>query len=164
MRGNESQQWIRQTRTSGDTEAVAVRLAGQLQGGEWIALYGALGSGKTTFVRGLVNGLAGSSPVISPTFLLVRIYLGRLRLIHVDAYRLEGLTPLEIQMQIGLQDLSDERSVVAVEWADRVSPLLPDERLDVYLEHTMDGRLLRFHPIGKRYHQIVAGLGEEFEG
>lgn len=110
------------------------RLIGQSShGGEVMALYGELGTGKTTLVRGVATGL-GAPPrsVTSPTFTLVHEYRGRLRLAHVDLYRVQ--TPAELH-HIGLSEYLDGRTVVAVEWAEKAEGELPDDRLEVYLSH-----------------------------
>ncbi len=104
------------TGTEEETSAAGERLAGQINGGDVVLLYGDLGSGKTAFVRGLARGL-GASPddVSSPTFTLVQEYHGRVTLHHVDLYRLK-----EIEVgDLGLDELTSERTVVAVEWAER---------------------------------------------
>ncbi|TWT46066.1 tRNA threonylcarbamoyladenosine biosynthesis protein TsaE [Phycisphaerae bacterium RAS1] len=117
------------------TQAVAAALGRTLTGGEVIALRGALGAGKTQFVKGLAAGLdvPPEEPVVSPTFVLVREYAGRLRLIHIDAYRLHAAAELA---DLGLDEiLADRGAVVAVEWADRAEGLLPSGAIGVELEH-----------------------------
>lgn len=103
-----------------------------------IALFGNLGTGKTTLVRGLAQGLqAESTAVSSPTFTLIQEYPGRLRLIHTDLYRLTG-SQLE---DTGLSDYLDERTVLAIEWAERWAAGLPPDRLEIHLRHrTADTR------------------------
>jgi tRNA threonylcarbamoyladenosine biosynthesis protein TsaE len=116
-----------------ETEAIASALAATLDGGECIAIYGELGAGKTQFVRGLAAAL-GINPrtVSSPTFVLLNVYHGgRLEVFHLDAYRIHGDDDLEA---IGFSEMLEQRAVVVVEWADRVSGLLPAKRLDVRIE------------------------------
>src|SRR5207248_10970241 len=74
------------------TEAIAGELAKSLVGGEVITLEGELGAGKTQFVRGLVRGLGGDAHAVSsPTFVLLNVYdMGRLKVFHLDAYRVTG--------------------------------------------------------------------------
>ena len=103
--------------TSADmTEAAGERLAQSLSAGDVVLLFGDLGAGKTAFVRGLARGL-GAAPeeVSSPTFTLIQEYSGRLKLYHVDLYRLE---PVEVD-DLGLDDLISDDGVVAIEWAER---------------------------------------------
>jgi tRNA threonylcarbamoyladenosine biosynthesis protein TsaE len=126
------------TRTSHsvhDTEAVAAELARSLRGGECVALYGDLGAGKTQFVRGVVRGL-GADPhsVSSPTFVLLNVYeSGRLKVFHLDAYRVRGPGDFE---DIGFAELLEQRGVVVVEWAERVEELLPVRRINVRIDPT----------------------------
>lgn len=123
------------TRTShsvADTEAIAAELAQTLRGGECIALEGDLGAGKTQFVRGLVKGLGGvGRSVSSPTYVLLNIYdTGRLRVFHLDAYRVAGPDDFEA---IGFEELLDQDGVVVLEWPTRVRDLLPPGTLTVTL-------------------------------
>lgn len=148
--------WQIETRSEGETRDLARKLAGVLTGGEVICLMGELGSGKTTFVQGLAEGLGIENPIISPTFTLVREYSGRLALFHVDAYRLNGLAPDEVQRQIGLWDYIERGGVVVIEWADVVADALPNERLDIIFTHTENGRLLRFEPHGQKYERLFS--------
>jgi tRNA threonylcarbamoyladenosine biosynthesis protein TsaE len=113
-----------------ETEAIAAELARTLVGGECIALDGDLGAGKTQFVRGLVRGLGGQPrSVSSPTFVLLNIYdTGRLPVYHLDAYRTHGAEDFEA---IGFSELLDQGGIVAVEWPQRVAPILPPKTINV---------------------------------
>ena len=116
------------------TEAIAADLAQLLRPGQCIALDGEVGAGKTQFVRGLLIGLGGRPRTVSsPTFVLLNVYdTGRLKLFHLDAYRI-GPDDLEA---IGFSELLDQAGVVAIEWASRVAALLPPDRIHVTLEST----------------------------
>jgi tRNA threonylcarbamoyladenosine biosynthesis protein TsaE len=137
-------------RTGGpeETASVAAELAATLRPGDCVALHGELGAGKTQFVRGLVIGLGGPERhVSSPTFVLLNVYSGgRLNLYHLDAYRVTGAEDFEA---IGFPELLEQGGVVAVEWADRVTSLLPARRIDVTLE-TVDetSRIIRIERLG----------------
>ena len=121
------------------TEAIAAELARELRGGECIALTGELGAGKTQFVRGLVHGLGGPDRVVSsPTFVLLNVYPGgRLTVFHLDAYRVSGA---EDFAAIGFSELLEQGGVVVVEWADRVSQLIPPKHVSVQIESLDEGR------------------------
>lgn len=101
----------------GETAALGARAAGLLRGGEILLLHGGLGAGKTCFVQGLCRGLDVTAEVVSPTFTLVNTYEGRLRVHHLDFYRLESPDQLP---DVGVPDLLDEAAdglaVLAVEW------------------------------------------------
>jgi tRNA threonylcarbamoyladenosine biosynthesis protein TsaE len=117
------------------TEAIAAEFAVTLRGGECIALDGDLGAGKTQFVRGLVRGLGGNPRTVSsPTFVLLNIYdTARLNVFHLDAYRVGGADDFE---SIGFSELLEQRGVVVVEWAKRVTSLLPSEVIHVTITTT----------------------------
>jgi tRNA threonylcarbamoyladenosine biosynthesis protein TsaE len=116
-----------------ETESIAAELAQTLRGGESLALYGEMGAGKTRFVRGVVAGLGGDPhSVSSPTFVLLNVYdTGRLKVFHLDAYRVHGPEDFEA---IGFAELLDQGGVVIVEWPARVESILPATRLNVHLE------------------------------
>lgn len=127
--------WEYESTGPADTHAVGAVLGRLLRGGEVIALDGPLGAGKTQFAKGLAQGLGvrADEPVVSPTFVLVREYRGRMVLYHVDAYRLAGADDL---VAIGWDDLRrDGAGVVAVEWAERVADLLPANAIRIEIEH-----------------------------
>lgn len=131
-----------ETSSEEETIACAADNARGLKGGEWFALSGDLGAGKTRFVRGLAQGL-GCDPadVSSPTFVLMNEYTpreaGRPRLIHIDAYRVRSAEDLA---SFGLDEAlrhapGEPAPVVAVEWAERLVDALPERCIRVHLEH-----------------------------
>lgn len=103
------------THTAEETEALGIRLAKRLKGGEKIILDGDLGAGKTTFTKGLAKGLGITDTVLSPTFVISKSYGGdNLTLNHLDMYRLENEGETET---LGIDDmLSDNKAVTVVEW------------------------------------------------
>jgi tRNA threonylcarbamoyladenosine biosynthesis protein TsaE len=104
------------TRSEAETVDAGRDLGARLRGGDVLLLVGELGAGKTAFVKGLAAGLdIDAGEVSSPTFTIVHEYRGRLRLQHADLYR---LAPREVD-DLGLDDLLDDRTVLAVEWAER---------------------------------------------
>jgi tRNA threonylcarbamoyladenosine biosynthesis protein TsaE len=110
--------------TPGETAAVAQSVARVLEPGDVVLLIGDLGAGKTTFTRALAVALRIDEPVTSPTFTLVRTYVGdRIGLVHVDAYRLSGPADAD---DLALDELSPG-AVTVVEWGDVLAPLFgPD--------------------------------------
>jgi len=126
--------------TKGPEETVRVgeELAGELREGDVVALVGELGTGKTTLVKGIAQGLFVREAVISPSFILARTYQGRVPLHHLDAYRVTD--PEELQ-EVGLTELlPPEEGITVVEWADRVAELIPPGSLWIHLEHLDEGR------------------------
>lgn len=118
-------------RTTGpeQTRAVAAAVAGHLEAGDVVALTGELGAGKTCFVQGAARALGVDAPVTSPTFVLVRNYVGRLPVVHCDVYRLDRLGDV---LELG-DDVLAPDVVTFVEWGDAVASLLPADHLEVEL-------------------------------
>ncbi|HEU4686445.1 MAG TPA: tRNA (adenosine(37)-N6)-threonylcarbamoyltransferase complex ATPase subunit type 1 TsaE [Nitrospira sp.] len=116
-----------------DTDRLGRVIGRALLGGETLALSGPLGSGKTALVRGVAVGLgAVASTVSSPTFVLIHEYQGRLPLAHVDLYRLNSGSELQ---STGMSDYLSGQTVAAIEWADKALLSLPQDRVDILLEH-----------------------------
>lgn len=107
------------------TEAIGAALAVSLRPGDVIALFGALGAGKTTLARGLLRGLGHDGEITSPTFPIVQVYGPpdtRIPLWHVDLYRIEDVSELE---EIGLGEARGEAAMV-IEWPERLPILWPE--------------------------------------
>jgi tRNA threonylcarbamoyladenosine biosynthesis protein TsaE len=122
-----------ETHSVAETETLAGELARTLEPGVAIALHGNLGAGKTQFVRGLLIGLGGNGRTVSsPTYVLLNVYdTGRLPLFHLDAYRVHGPEDFEA---IGFTELLDQGGIVVVEWADRITTLLPRDTIHIRIE------------------------------
>lgn len=155
--GQDADEWMFHSRSVVETERLGGLIGRLVKGGEVIALYGELGTGKTALVRGIAAGLgAHSRAVSSPTFVLIHEYQGRIKLAHADLYRLEGSTEL---YQLGLQDYFDGHTVVAIEWADRANVELPPDRLEIHLTHqNRRSRTIRMSATGVRAHQFLSHL------
>jgi tRNA threonylcarbamoyladenosine biosynthesis protein TsaE len=105
-----------------------------LKKGDILALSGELGSGKTCFTQGLAKGLDVSAQynVTSPTFTLLNEYPGRLKLSHLDVYRLSGAQDIE---EIGYEDYFFGPGVIVIEWAEKIEQLIPDYGIWVFFRH-----------------------------
>lgn len=117
-----------------ETRRTGKALSGILSRGDVVSLEGELGSGKTQVVKGIAEGL-GIDPekmVCSPTFTIVNIYEGRVRLYHVDLYRLgEEYDELE---QTGIFDAVGGDGIAAIEWGDKVKKYLPKNSIRIILK------------------------------
>jgi tRNA threonylcarbamoyladenosine biosynthesis protein TsaE len=119
------------SRSPRETTDLAARLGRLCEGGVLIGLRGDLGAGKTHFVKGLAAGLdIDPREVTSPTFLLIHELMGRLPLVHMDAYRVSGAEEL---LEAGAADLIAGDRVVAIEWAERVPDLFCPGSIEVDL-------------------------------
>jgi tRNA threonylcarbamoyladenosine biosynthesis protein TsaE len=108
-----------------ETEAIGRRLAEHIGVGSVFALKGDLGSGKTSFVKGLVAGLGSSGGVTSPTFTILHEYRGgRLPVYHFDFFRVEDRQSLE---GLGLDDYFFGDGLSVIEWADRFPEFIPEQ-------------------------------------
>jgi tRNA threonylcarbamoyladenosine biosynthesis protein TsaE len=114
-----------------ETRAIGRALGRAAMPGTVLALRGELGAGKTQLAKGVAEGLGVRTTVNSPTFVLMNEHVGRLRLYHVDAYRLGDP---EEALAAGLLDDREIDGVSVIEWADRLDGWLPVDRLDISLE------------------------------
>ncbi len=116
------------------TLALGRRLALHVEPGASLHLYGDLGAGKTTLVRGLLRGLGFEGRVKSPTFAIVELYcLSKLSLYHFDFYRFEH--PSELR-DSGLLEHFGNQDVCVVEWPQKAAEFLPLSDLDIHLDPT----------------------------
>ncbi|WP_084397191.1 tRNA (adenosine(37)-N6)-threonylcarbamoyltransferase complex ATPase subunit type 1 TsaE [Henriciella aquimarina] len=137
------------------TARLARRLAPHLKPGDVIALRGGLGAGKTTFARALISVLAGQeTEVPSPTYTLVQTYdTPGLPVFHFDLYRLDH--PDEV-MELGWEETMD--GLALIEWPDKAGAHLPQWRLDLTLEQTVDGRTARLEARGEDWQARLHGI------
>ncbi len=137
------------------TRAIGRSLGRAAGAGAVLALVGELGAGKTQLTKGVADGLDVRSVVNSPTFVLMNEHVGRLRMYHVDAYRLDD--PEEASAA-GLLDERQADGVTVVEWADRLDGWMPVERLDIRLA-ARDGqpmhRTLEWHAHGPAHDRLA---------
>ncbi len=123
---------LKLTSTSEDQTREIGRCIGALaRAGTVIALNGELGAGKTVLAKGIAQGLGVHGDVISPSYVLMNIYPGRLNLYHFDFYRLENEEEL---LELGLEEYFYGDGVVVVEWADKFPGILPAKRLEIEMK------------------------------
>jgi tRNA threonylcarbamoyladenosine biosynthesis protein TsaE len=139
-----------------ETRALGQRLGRELRAGDWVALRGELGAGKTTLVGGIVEGIHPGLRSRSPTYVRVEVYGADPAIVHADLYRLEH--PREWDT-LGVEDLAQGDVIVVVEWADRAAEKLPDERLDVSLRYAgEDAREVRIQGRGARWRKLLESV------
>jgi tRNA threonylcarbamoyladenosine biosynthesis protein TsaE len=141
------------TRDAAATRALAARLASVAEPGDLLCLIGDLGAGKTQFAKGFAAGLGVTDVVNSPTFVLMTEYEGRLPVFHLDLYRIEDAADA---MAGGLLDERQSTGVALIEWAERLGPALPAERLDVAIDGTgEEPRTIHLRAVGGRHRRYL---------
>ena len=140
-------------KTPAATRALGRRLGGALRPGDFVALTGELGAGKTLLAKAIAEG-ANAERATSPTFALVNLYRGPVPLQHIDLYRISG--PAEL-FALGLDDLLAEPAATICEWADRAKDALPRDRLEIALAHAgARARKARLQATGPRGETLLA--------
>ena len=126
-----------------DTLSLAEKIGRSCRGGEVFELISDLGGGKTAFVRGLAKGMGTTDEVTSPSFTVNNTYTSsKLTLEHFDFYRLDDPGLLSGQLE---EDIFQPDTVVAVEWGDIVSDILPDSRVRVAISvEANDSRTIQY--------------------
>ncbi|MFA5098000.1 MAG: tRNA (adenosine(37)-N6)-threonylcarbamoyltransferase complex ATPase subunit type 1 TsaE [Candidatus Margulisiibacteriota bacterium] len=124
-RSREELQTITNTGSPKETRKLGIKLGKGLKAGDTVALFGDLGSGKTTFVQGVAEGLGIQGFVTSPSFVIINEYrtLSGLPFYHIDLYRTDSLSQIE---DLGISDLFGKGSIVLIEWAEKALGLLPE--------------------------------------
>lgn len=130
------------------TQTLGMDLGKSLTAGSVLLLTGDLGSGKTTLVQGLAQGLDIVDSIVSPTFTIINEYArGRLPLYHLDLYRLTLMEVNDLHLESYWLGLETELGIVAIEWAERLS-YLPDNYLRIELTYDpVDGRIAKISTI-----------------
>lgn len=144
------------------TERLGERIATLAEPGDVIALWGELGAGKTVLARGLAIGLGvEAADVTSPTFVILHEHFsGRLPLFHLDLYRLSGRTDLG---STGWEECLEAGGITVIEWPDRAGADLPEDRLDVRLEHIAETkRRVLIEATGPRSRARLERLADAF--
>lgn len=142
------------TKNPQQTISLGKKIAKSLKKGDILALFGNLGSGKTTFTKGIAEGLGiDKRSVNSPSFVLVKEYKGEIPFYHFDLYRIRN--SIEI-FNIGYEEYLSSGGIVAIEWADRIKDVLPKNYLRInFLFDNRNERILKFIPYGLHYESMV---------
>ena len=138
------------TKSEKETISLGEALGKKLKKGYCLALKGDLAGGKTTFTKGIGKALNVKGIINSPTFTILKIYEGDLKLFHIDAYRLEGN-----EYDLGLDEYLDE-GVMVVEWPEYYQNYLPKEYLEINFKYIDDNtREISYVAKGDKYKELI---------
>lgn len=122
------------------TIGLAEKIAKTAKGGQVYALFGDLGSGKTTFVKGFAEGLGVVKTITSPTFVIMKLYATtlKIKLAHLDCYRLKDATDAE---SLGVSEIiNDKNYLLIIEWPERIKEILPKDHIKIVFEYLDEKR------------------------
>ncbi|MEO0026546.1 MAG: tRNA (adenosine(37)-N6)-threonylcarbamoyltransferase complex ATPase subunit type 1 TsaE [candidate division WOR-3 bacterium] len=145
-----------ETGTAESTILLGERLAQLLKPGAVVALYGELGSGKTTLIKGIARGLGVREPVRSPSFVIITEYAGRIPVYHIDLYRLNNT---EEASAVGLESYLCSDGICLIEWAERAESLLPTATIRIRLEVIAGGRRIEIAGLAPELMQELKQFG-----
>ncbi len=132
-----------------ETRSIGERIGKRVKTGAVLAVEGELGAGKTCLIQGIARGLGidSSTPVNSPSYVIINEYPGPVPLYHFDLYRLHEEREL---VELDWQDYLGRKGVIVIEWADRISSLLPRGHIRIAMEVTgPNSRLIKFWGLSK---------------
>jgi tRNA threonylcarbamoyladenosine biosynthesis protein TsaE len=141
------------------TQDIGRLIAGNLNKGDIVCLFGDLGSGKTVLTKGIGLGLGlDKDRVTSPTFVIIRQYEARIPIYHFDLYRLA--LPEDI-LSLGYEEYLFDQGVSVIEWADKLGCFIPKEFLKIELRVVgREKRHLKISAKGSRYKKLMEKLHE----
>lgn len=147
---------IYRTNSTEETEALGAEFSKSLRAGDFVAMFGDLGAGKTAFIRGAASRLVPGARVQSPTYTIVNEYLGKIPVYHFDMYRIEDEDSL---YATGYYDYIGGNGICFAEWSEKILPWLPEEYISVTIEkQETDAEARRIvidrSPRKGSYHQI----------
>ncbi len=148
------------TNSADATEILGSHIGSLLQAGSFLALRGDLGGGKTCLTRGIVASLAPQSAhlVASPTYAIMNCYLGNTPVYHFDFYRLAGDDDIS---EFGFEEFFYGDGVCVAEWSERLTELLPPDRLTILFEYAgEDQRLITITGSGQKSANYLALLAD----
>lgn len=122
------------TQSPEETIAIAKTIAGYVRPGDIFCLYGDLGAGKTTWVRGFVSAIQQRAKVSSPTFVLMNIYDGKVPIYHFDLYRIDA----DELWNMGYEEFFYGKGITLIEWSERLGDLLPKEHFVIDICHVAE--------------------------
>jgi len=123
------------SKSAKETEKIGEKFSEKLKKGDIVGFSGELGSGKTTFIKGIVKKLC-NLPVTSPSFVLINEYNGKIPVFHFDLYRLENENEIETT---GWEEYIG-KGIILIEWVEKIKKFLPDNLILVKIEILGDNR------------------------
>ena len=115
-----------------------------------ICLQGDLGSGKTVFAKAFAASMGLEENITSPTFTIIKQYEGKMKLFHMDVYRLN-----EMKEDIGITEYFNKKGVCIIEWSDLIEDILPKNRLDIKINIIDENtRIFKIIPRGRKYEDL----------
>jgi len=126
---------VKVTKSAEETRKVGEVIGKRLRPGDVVCLVGELGSGKTTITQGIAQGLGVRNFVVSASFKLINEYKGKIPVYHFDLFRLERISEVE---ELGYREYFYDQGVTIIEWAEKIRPLWPDERIEIELKITSE--------------------------
>jgi tRNA threonylcarbamoyladenosine biosynthesis protein TsaE len=148
-----------QTQSTSETIRIGKIIGSLFLSGDVVALVGELGTGKTQFIKGLAAGVGVGKPtyISSPSFTLINEYAGKVPFYHIDLFRLKSEKEAE---ELGLEEYFQGGGITAIEWADKIPSLLPQEMLWIYIHYTgKHTRSIKMVGKGKRYEELIIECG-----
>jgi tRNA threonylcarbamoyladenosine biosynthesis protein TsaE len=157
-----SEPWVVAARDEVDTQRLGSALARALARGGTVALIGPLGAGKTRLTQAIAVELGVDRRTVnSPTFVLIQEYAAVLPIYHCDTYRLRSVDEF---LDLGVDEMFQPEALCLIEWADRVSPVLPPDRLEIEIEVTgPTSRNFRISALGPRSSAALANARAGFD-
>ena len=126
-----------------ETMELGIQFSKKLQEGSLVVLHGSLGSGKTAFVKGVLDGFNYSGQVTSPTYTLVNEYNSDYNVIHIDCYREKNINRW---LNIGFVDYLQSGNIVIIEWPENIDQILPNNKIRITFEvEGLNRRLITFY-------------------
>ena len=125
-----------------ETQKLGASFADKLNSGAIVLLFGDLGSGKTTFVKGILENFKYQYDVTSPTFSLINEYEANKRVVHIDCYREKNV---DRWINLGITEYFNDSSIVIIEWPEILNEIIPNGAIKIQFNHVEnDKREIKF--------------------
>ncbi|TDX50955.1 tRNA (adenosine(37)-N6)-threonylcarbamoyltransferase complex ATPase subunit type 1 TsaE [Orenia marismortui] len=141
-----------------ETFKVGRELGKKLNHGDIVCLQGDLGAGKTNLAKGICAGLGVKGEITSPTYTIVNEYRGRMKVNHMDLYRIRKEDEL---YDLGFEEYLYGDGVTIIEWPDKSRTLMPDNYLDINLKGQGTEREIRIIPQANKYIELITELKQD---